>query len=132
MVIVGDDSTVEDRACKITWILSTREECIQLIKDMMSHDPICPQDRRVSSRCGMQQKPMEREYFIFIVAIAIILPISGTIIAYYGLIAKVKATDSYFVISITVVSVNTHLFSNSLKARGTIFQGLISSQSGDQ
>lgn len=99
---------------------------------MMSHDPICPQDRRVSSRCGMQQKPMEREYFIFIVAIAIILPIAGTIIAYYGLIAKVKATDSYFVISITVVSVYTLLFQTHSKQVRTNFRGLIPSQSRDQ
>ena len=101
-VIVGDDNNAKDRVCKVTWISYYRLECIQLLSETVGQ-PICPHDQRFSSRCGFSQKPLEKVYLLFIIAVAVILPIGGTMIAYFGLIAKVEATDNYFLIVVECI-----------------------------
>ena len=90
VVIVGNDNSTDDRVCKVTWIHENREQCIRIINESISHDR-CPHDQKQASRCSLQQKPLEKSYLVFIVAIAIVLPITGTIVAYFGLVSKVQA-----------------------------------------
>ena len=101
-IIVGDDSTVSDRMCKITWIFENREDCIQIFEQTGSAEVSCPHDKETLSRCDFQQKPLEKIYIICIIFIAIIAPISITIVAYKFLITEVegRVRDGTFIISI--------------------------------
>ena len=94
VVVVGDNNFSDDQVCKITWISHSREDCLIIVNRPPTDERHCPHDQRFTSRCSFEQKPLEKVYLLFIVVVGIIIPISGTITAYHGLMSKVHEAQS--------------------------------------